>query len=199
MRFFAVVLVLLAASPSVSHAIPVFAVQTVVCSGSLTSDLAAVLSVNCSGDFSLTGGTLSADAKVQLTSGGSFTLDNLAITAPEIVLIAGGTLALGSGVALTASNGVTISAVGGSAGAIGSSAGGTLTTGGGSFNLIGPGSIVTPPDYSIRISDGATLTLAQSVPEPETYLTLLAGLLMLGGVRVATRARHGRRASISLS
>lgn len=189
MRVANIALVLLALAPSISHAIPVFDIENVTCSGSLTSDIADVITMNCTGDFSLVGGTVSADSKVLFSSFGAFTLDNLSITAPEIALVADSLLSLGPGVTLDAPGGsITLEAspLNIDEGAdITASA--TISTGDGSItNMRDPGGVLTVGDAtSSVIGDPAIITLA--VPEANTLALMLAGLIAFGGIFRARR------------
>lgn len=184
MRTISAVLFVLSVVPSVCHAIISTNIDSIICTGSQTSTL------SCIGDFSLSGGSISADSKVLLTSSGALTLDNLTIFAPEVEFIAGSLLSLGAGVSITTNS--FYASIGDSSTVPVIAAGATISIGGEVLRPLGAGDISLLTGGNISIADGETggvITIAPSIPEPSSYLTMLAGLLALGGM-LRTKSRH---------
>lgn len=166
------------------HAITSTNIDSIICTGSQTSTL------SCIGDFSLSGGSISADSKVLLTSSGALTLDNLTIFAPEVEFIAGSLLSLGAGVSITTNSFYT--SIGDSSTVPVIAAGATISIGGEVPRPLGAGDIRLLTGGSIPITNGGVggiITIASSIPEPNSYITMLAGLLALGGM-LRTKSRH---------
>jgi hypothetical protein len=193
MRAISISVFVLSVASSFCYATPSANIDSIVCSGTQTSSFLDVLSLTCTGDLSLFGGSISADSKILISAIGALTLGNLSITAPEVEFIAGSSLSLGNGVAITA-NSISIYAdIDNDNGSIPPfvSPGGTISIGGGVGRPREGGNIQLPPGGSISITGGGSgglITILPSVPEPETYVTMLAGLLALAGI--ARMKRH---------
>lgn len=178
MRAILTSMVVLSLASTICHAMPSTNIDRMECSGTQTSSLSDVLSLSCSGDFSLIGGNIIADSKILISSIGALTLENLSITAPEVELIAGSFLSLGSSVSITTNsiyagigNGSILHYVSPSA---------TISIGGEMNRPLDSGYILLPnSNNSVTFSGGGLITILPSVPEPDTYATMLAGLLIL--------------------
>ena len=184
MRTISAVLFLLSVVPSVCHAITSIDINSIICTGSQTSTL------SCIGDFSLSGGSISADSKVLLTSSGALTLDNLTIFAPEVEFIAGSLLSLGAGVSITSNS--FYASIGDNSTVPVIAAGATISIGGEVPRPLSAGEVRPLTGGSIPITNGGVggiITIAPSIPEPSSYVTMLAGLLALGGM-LRTKSRH---------
>jgi len=180
MRVIPISLVVLSLSSTLCHATASTNIDSIQCAGSQTSSFFGALSLTCSGDFSLIGGSISADSKILISSAGALTLDNLSITAPEVEFIAGSFLSLGAGVSIT-----TNSIYAG----IGNGSTPPLVLPGATISI--DGEVGRPLNSgSIRLLPGGShpITILPSVPEPDTYVTMLAGLLVLvGALRVKNK------------
>lgn len=173
-------------SPVVANAASTASIDTVTCSGGLSSSLMEVASFLCSGDFSLLGGNITSDSKVAVTADGSLFLDNLSITAPAVELTTlNGVLSMGNGVSINTDS-FLAGAGGNNSPTVSVSPRATLTIGSGDTARILNGG-----DISLSIGQGAitplaggTITLIPSVPEPSTYLLMLFGILALIGLRL---------------
>lgn len=133
--------------------------------------------ISCTGDFSFADGTIFSDQKLTIFSGGSLSMDNLKIDAPEIWLYAHGDMTIGPDVALVAptpANGESDTGLA----KIYISAGGSLTA---TFNG-GEGSLLPfPGDGDIEIGNGQVTM--PSVPLPGTNFLLLSALLVCSALR----------------
>lgn len=191
----------LLALSSRAHAVSTINVPGMTCSGTQTSDLTSFLSLSCTGNLSLIGGTLSSDTKIVLTATGSMTLDNLTVTAPVIDLT-GGNLYIGSGASLNAANSATIIAGGsGTSPFITTAAGGSVTIGSSLYSIgagsgnslqLGSGTIIpiTNPGSlvggTVSVFPGAGIVVA--VPEPD-----IISLLPVGAITLAFLTGNRRR------
>lgn len=219
MRILPVLLVVLAVSPSISNAATNVSVDSISCSGSQTSSFTDVMTLSCTGDFSLTGGSIWSDTKLLISSGGKLTLDNLFISAPYAEFIAGTTVSIGPGASIDFRDRA-IAIPGGAvnprlvSGIPNSTYDGTISIGGSNISLnnidrqraneggnilMGGGDIVISRSSDV---DGALVLLGGSypvneltalispVPEPSTYASMLAGLLALTGF-IRAKQRRG--------
>ncbi|TAK63171.1 hypothetical protein [Methylobacter sp.] len=76
-------------SSSAVHASTLIDLGSSSCSESLSFDSSDGLILNCTGDFSLSSGTLSSDTSISLLSLRSLTLDGFTLSAPNIMLKSG--------------------------------------------------------------------------------------------------------------
>lgn len=177
---------------SAAQATPILSVEIISCTGTQTTAISDVLSIGCTGDLSLLGGSISAESQILLSSGGALALDNLALAAPDIHL-SGASVSLGAGVAITTNT----FAAGVTAGPYlpSISAGSTISIGGSEPRPIVIGNILLPPGglESITSGDsGGPITIMPSVPEPSAYASMLIGILVLAA---GLRKRGARMAS----
>ncbi len=180
MRAIPISIVVLSLASPLCHATTRASIDSIECSGSQTSSFSDALSLTCSGDFSLFGGSISADSKILLSSTGALTLDNLAITAPEVEFIAGSFLSLGAGVSITTNS--VYAGIGNGSIPPSVSLGATISIGGEVGRPLDGGDIRLLPGGSNPITgggSGGSITIVPSVPEPDTYVFMLAGLLLL--------------------
>lgn len=178
---------------STAFASPVANVQSTICSGTQTWSMTGPLSLSCIGDLSLNGGMLSDSTSISLSSTGSMTLDNLTISAPQLMFTAGSTLWFGAGVALTATTISLAANASGTTPAISISSGATLSAGGATSVPLDYGSSVltSPGNYSI-VSPNAGLLIVTPVPLPSSYANFLVGILAIVGFQFASQ----RKASV---
>lgn len=176
-------------------------VQDTSCSGIQSSSLNSPLYLNCSGDFALNRGVLADNSGIFLSATGALTLDNITISAPTIQFDAGTSISVGGNVSLAGSN---ISLVSGAAGTTpllfsSSPVGNPVISSGGAAGALSftqSGSVVTmvnwqtdlSPDLFVVMDEPLILTV-NAVPEPSSYVTILAGLLCLAGFRRVCRRK----------
>jgi hypothetical protein len=171
-------ILLLASLLLVQHAAAssVSTVSSTGCSGSLSISLLDSAVFSCSGDFALSGGTISSDLSIFITSGGALTLSDIFISAPTIALgSSGGNLSVGSGAALSGNSISIWSNIG-----LAISTDATITVGSGAASRV-----ISPSDFAVTIGSG-TLTyetpLPTPVPLPGALLPMLFGLFAVFGV-----------------
>ena len=84
--------------PVAAGAAPLFDVGNVSCSGTQNLSFTDGISLTCSGDLALTGGSIVSDSKIFIQVGGSLALNVDRVTAPVVrIQGSGGTLSRGSG------------------------------------------------------------------------------------------------------
>lgn len=184
MRRLVIALIAYVLSPSFSHAIPNLSVDSISCYGTQTTAISDGLSISCTGDLSLLGGSITADTQILLSSGGALTLDNLAVTAPHIQLF-GSTVSIGAGVVITINSLTVTAGIGGGSNVPSISAGSTISIGGQEPRQIVIGDVLLPPggrEPIIGGGPGGSITIMPSVPEPSIYASMLIGLLVLAGI-----------------
>ena len=90
--------------PVAAGAAPLFDVGNVSCSGTQNLSFTDGISLTCSGDLALTGGSIVSDSKIFIQVGGSLALNVDRVTAPVVRIQgsgSGGTLSLGSNTVIT--------------------------------------------------------------------------------------------------
>lgn len=169
-------------------------VSSIDCSGNLSVSMLDSAMFSCTGDFALSGGTISSDLGIVITSGGSLSLGDISIAAPRIELTAqAGVLEIGSG-ALISADQVQLWGTGGqgTTPSVALAAGGTITVGSGAGARV-----VSSNDFTLAVADG-TLTydapLPTPVPIPGGLIPMVLGLLAVFGT-----ARRGLPSSGLLS
>ena len=186
MRYLMILLVAYALSPALANASPGLSVENLVCQGTETTDISDVLSIDCSGDLALLGGSITADSKILITAIGTLTLDDLLLSAPEISL-SGSSIFLEDGASITG-NTLFIAVTDDSSGALSVSPGADISTNDGRMiEHIGAGGILPSPDSEPLVTDGAITIMP--VPEPTAYASLLIGLLVLAASLGAMKRR----------
>ncbi|MFA6178602.1 MAG: PEP-CTERM sorting domain-containing protein [Candidatus Methylopumilus sp.] len=145
---------------SLAHAESSASLDIFSCTGSLESSLTDGVFYSCSGNMTMSGGSLFSDTKITLESGGLLFLENLSITAPIIQLSSiwpYGAIFIGQGTVIR-------------------------VPGFEDINLPSDG-VIKLPDGPLTgrdlTKDGSTITInpiISSVPEPESYGMLIAGL-----------------------
>lgn len=189
MRAFHLGIAVLAFVPSLAVANPTVDLGTVSCLGLQSSSFADVVSLTCTGDFSLSGGNIAADSKIVLSSGGALSLDNLSITAPQVEFFAGSSVSLNDGVSIVANSIFVLGSSDGPIPTVSVSPGVSISSGNGAdappIN-VGTGSI-SGGDTSLP--GGGPILILSSAPEPTSLAMLMAGLLALGGF-LGTRGKH---------
>jgi hypothetical protein len=143
----------------------------------------AVVTLTCTGNFLIGGGSISADERVTLFADGSLVLENVSITAPIIQLSSGTTLSLASTVTLRATSAIAVLEPGPglpeftvpSASLIVLGSGDNARTFGPGDRLVG--SIRLPGD--LRPLTGGTIIFSPAVPEPSAVVLIIAGVLLV--------------------
>jgi len=79
-----------------AHAVSIVNIGSMNCSGIQTVSFFESVSLGCSGDFSISDGTIESDSKISITSGGSLSIDNATLSAPTIELWSMDNLILGN-------------------------------------------------------------------------------------------------------
>lgn len=172
--------------PTLGRTMPVLDVERMSCGGVQSTVISETVLLACTGDYALTGGTLSADSKIRLSAGGALTLNELTIAAPEIEITAGGALIIGNDISI-----VTAFLLAATSGAIAILPGARLSSdNGNTFWSLDPGTIRLTPGGAL-LTRGGPITLAPSpVPEPGAFAVFMTGLLALGGVMIGARQPH---------
>ena len=132
-------------------------IGTIDCAGDLSISLLDAASFSCAGNFSLSGGVITSDAKVVIAASGSLILESLSIVAPVIELSTqGGYLSIGAGVLIIPRSFLAD---------IGS---GVMPT------------LLVPPQASISVGSGAA---ARIVGHPEILVPISRGVItpLVGG------------------
>lgn len=206
---------LLACLPLASHASAQISLASTSCSGDLSLSAGSGISLACSGDLSLDGGWLKSDSLISLFASGDLTLNNLSLYAPEITLSnLTGNLTIGSNVLLniTHAPAVASGAINISSGLpkpviawqsfdIGLNPGAIITVATGNASVINrvmghrpdlAGSLSLTSAQSQLSLNASRLSLINSaginvsaVPEPDSYMLLLAGLGLMAYIRKA--------------
>ena len=170
-------------------------IGAISCSGDQSFSETDTVTISCSGDLSLLGGSISADNTISIIAYGSLFLNDLTLIAPIVELSAFGSLSIGDGVSintgeLNADVGFALPRH------ITSSPSGRIALiDRGDVSLIDVGviplgNITLSPGGQIDLIGRGDATLTQAVPEPGNALMMLAGILLL---IVISRVRHGRR------
>ena len=194
LRFSLLAALLLHVAAPVANAASVESLGSVDCTGSLSSSFMEVALMQCSGDFSLDGGSIVSDTRITITSGGALALDNLTISAPLIEFISQGTLTLGNGARINGHDLFITAGTGGSGSMLPIpqpvviASGSAILLGNGSPGIpplpLNPGTLQVINWQSFSVTSGGSLTITTAIPEPGTWLLMLAGLLavlVLGG------------------
>ncbi|MBY0578313.1 MAG: hypothetical protein K2P57_04615 [Burkholderiales bacterium] len=179
--------------PPVADAASTISVANMSCSGAQTSSLVNFLSLNCTGDLSLIGGTLASDSKIVLTASGSLTLDNLLVSAPQIDLTAN-TMTLGSGASFNAGNSMNIYAPGNSSTpAITSAAGGSISIGGVTYPIVaGSGSVLQINNSGRLVGNSQNVFMVNTVAVMPVAEPNIGNLMPLGFTVIAMLTRKRR-------
>lgn len=166
-------------------------VSSIACSGNLSVSLLDSAMFSCTGDLALSGGTISSDLGIVITSGGSLSLGDISIAAPRIELTAqAGVLEIGSG-ALISADQVQLWGTGGqgTSPSVALATGGTITVGSGAGARV-----VSSNDFTLAVADG-TLTydapLPTPVPIPGGLIPMVLGLLAMFGTARMRLPRSG--------
>jgi|CXWL01.1.fsa_nt_gi hypothetical protein len=135
------------------QAVAAVGATTTFCSGIQTSSsiVGSPFSLSCAGDLSLSGGTLSDNLGIFLSSTGAMTLDNITVTAPSISFSSGAIFSMTPSVSLSGAN---VSIVGSTVSMNGniSVPRGTL---GGTVSFVG----LPPADANLNIGAGGNLSI----------------------------------------
>lgn len=162
------------------------------CSESLSISLLDTASFSCIGNFSLSGGGITSESKIVITSSGSLVLDNLSIVAPFVELSSqNGQLTIGNGVLINTDSFLTT--VGdGAAPSLSLSPGASISVGSReSARIIGSSEILGSINHgAITPLVGGDISITPSVPEPSTYISMLLGLVVVFGL---TKGVYGSR------
>jgi hypothetical protein len=168
------------ASPAVAAS--VYGVHATTCSDSLSFD-SEPLNVSCIGDLTLSGGVLSDDSSIFISTSGALILENLTINAPLVQLVAESVL-FGSDSSIVATSISAAANPGGTTPTISTAPGATITLAG--FTAPTPirsDSFVLSPSGALVLSS-PSVTL---VPVPGALANLLAGMMALFGLRFGAR------------
>jgi hypothetical protein len=156
-------------------------VSSIACSGNLSVSLLDSAMFSCSGDFALSGGTISSDLGIVIASGGSLSLGDISIVAPKVELSAqDGVLAIGSGASIIGDQ-VQVWGTGGqgTTSPVALAPGSTITVGSGAGARV-----ISSSDFTLAVADG-TLTydasLPTPIPIPGSLMPMLLGLLAVFG------------------
>jgi hypothetical protein len=144
-------------------------ISSVVCAGAPQISIEAEAFLFCPGDFSLQGGSISSDLKVEIRSGGALALNDLMITAPFVLLSAETTFTVGSGVLVDVGSG-------------------SINVGASTPKFPGASVVVARSGGSVSLSAG-TITLAPAIPEPGIWASMLVGLGFIAGLARSRKAR----------
>lgn len=175
---------------STAFASSVVNVQSTTCSGVQTWSATGPLSLNCTGDLSLNGGMLSDSTSISLSSTGLMSLDNLTISAPQLIFTAG-SIWFGPGAALTATSISLAANASGTTPAISIAPGATLSAGGTTAPLnYGSSVLAAPGNYVVSPNTG--LPIITPVPLPSSDANFLVGILVIVGLWFASQ----RKASV---
>lgn len=161
-------------------------VSSTGCSGTLSISLLDSAVFSCSGDFALSGGTITSDLSILITSIGTLTLGDIAVSAPRVELGSqDGIVSIGSGSSIS---GVSISVWAASGVAL--LQGATITVWSGADSRV-----ISPGDLALPIGSG-TLTydpsLPTPVPIPGGLLPMLFGLIAMFGAARGGLTQGGR-------
>lgn len=206
---------LLACMAWTSHASAEISLVSTNCSGDMTLSSGSGISLACSGNMDLRGGWLKSDRLISLFASGDLTLNDLSLSAPEIMLSnMSGTLTIGSNVLfdVTHAPAVASGAINISSGLlkpviawqnvdIGLNPGAVITVGTGNASVINritdhqpvlAGSLSLTTAQSLLLANAARLTPMSSagihvsaVPEPDGDMMMLAGLGLMAFRRKA--------------
>lgn len=194
MRRLLVVLAIALGFPSSASANATAMVSLMNCSGDLTVSLLDAASFSCTGSLSLSGGAIFAESRVEISADGALWLDNLSIAAPFVELVSLDRIAIGQGVIINASSStggaVTIRS-GGNISLVDSAPWPNRFSAGGSISLgLGEhGARIPLPGGDVLIAIGQPIAagagvfdgvIVSSIPEPEPYAMLLAGIGLVG-------------------
>ncbi|WP_232410960.1 PEP-CTERM sorting domain-containing protein [Methylophilus sp. 5] len=196
---------LLACMPLASHASAQISLANTNCSGDMALSSGSGISLSCTGNLSLDGGWLKSDSQISLFASGDLTLNNLSLYAPEITLSnLTGSLTIGSNVLFDITHTLALTSgatpidrwlprpviewqsfdIGLNSGAVISVSNSTSAT----QQTIAhrpalAGSLVLTPAQSQMFIHESRITLINSaginvsaVPEPDSYMMILAGL-----------------------
>ncbi len=154
------------------------------CTGTTNVALLDTASFSCSGNFFLSGGSISSQSKIVIAADGSLSLDRLSLTAPFVELSSlNGQVSIGNGVLINTSsflaavgNVVTPTSI--------NSPGASISVGSGETGrIIGPVEVLQAITHgAITPLVGGDISIASSVPEPSTYVSMLLGLLVVFGL-----------------
>lgn len=159
-------------------------VDSLDCSDSLSVSLLDTASFSCVGNLSLSGGGITSDSKIEITSSGSLVLTNLSIVAPIVELSSqNGQLSIGNGVLINTSS--FLATVG--SGVVPSfivAPGASISLGSGeATRIIGSLEILESINHgAITPLVGGNMLINPSVPEPSAFISLLFGLLVVFGL-----------------
>jgi hypothetical protein len=161
------------------HAASTASIGSISCSGSQSFiDLTNGANLSCDGNFSLIGGSINSETAITISAFGDLFLDNLTISAPLVNLTTrSGVLTFSNGVSILSSGTINIDTGNTTPPRIALTPGATLTLPG-RTNGTG-GTITLSPGGNIDLRSGGRLTLVSSVPEPDSYWSMLCGGLML--------------------
>jgi hypothetical protein len=167
-----------------AEAISSSTVGSFACSESLSISISDTASFSCIGNFSLSGGGITSESKIVITSSGSLALDNLSIVAPFVELNSqSGQLSIGNGVLINTSSFLATAGVG-VAPSLSLSPGASISVGSGeSARIIGSSEILGSIKHgAITPLVGGDISIIPSVPEPSTYILMVLGLVVIFGL-----------------
>jgi hypothetical protein len=159
------------------------------CSESLSISLSDTASFSCIGNFSLSHGGITSESKVVITSSGALTLDNLSIVAPIVALNSqSGQISIGSGVFVntrsflaTVESGIVPTLL------ISPDASISVGTGE-SARVISSSELIESVNHgAITQLVSSDISITPSIPEPNIYVSMLLGLLMVIGITKGVR------------
>jgi hypothetical protein len=165
-----------------AHATSTANIGSISCSGSQSFvDLATSATLSCNGDFSLIGGSIDSDTEISISAVGSLFLDNLTISAPLVQLKTfSGVLTFANGVSIISAGSINIDIGNATSPRITLAPGATLSFPGRGGTTIGTGGDITlSAGGNINLSDGSNLTRVSTVPEPDSFWSMLSGCLIL--------------------
>lgn len=210
---------LLACLPLTSHATAQVSLTSMNCSGDMALSSGSGISLSCAGNLNLDDGWLKSDSQISLFANGDLTLNNLSLYAPEISLSnLTGTIAIGSNVlfdithtALISNGTINIDRwlpnrviewqnfdVGLNPGAVitlcsGDASGINHTPQqsvlAGSLSIKTAQSVLLANTSQIRLISSADISVS-SVPEPDGFMMMLAGLGLMAYRRKTKKPGH---------
>jgi hypothetical protein len=177
------------ALPGMACASNTFNVAISSCSGTLLSSSTDGLSLECSGDFSLSNGVIHSDTSVFLSATGSLQLTDISITGHSLTLSAGGQLDIDPRTSLSISDRDLLAPLVVAAGSAAIRVGGGLE-----LRQDVTREVIQWPSFDISTASAAhfqqpAIIQLSTVPEPDRAVLMLAGLMAIGlAVRKSSKA-----------
>lgn len=181
------VALLLGVQSSIAAALPVIDVSSFDCSGAQTVSGTSSLTIGCSGNLLLGGGSITADGTLTIAAAGDLSLADVTLSAPNIVVQASNVF-IDAGLRLDTDGFRATDPSGGMLSSFVRLPGATISVGGVLVDRPLTPAILVAGLASPSVVTGGSITIMPAVPEPGTCALLLAGLgALLAVLRVARR------------